>query len=87
MPVATSIMSGSIETIPTQPSSRSPKCTLPSRPRVTPPARPMYWAKIRAGVDAADDVRGQVAVQDAQPVLRRHREGAPAETASWPNPS
>ena len=32
IPVATSIMSGSIETIPTQPSLRSPKWTLPSRP-------------------------------------------------------
>ena len=31
-PVATSIMSGSIETMPTQPTRRSPKCTLPSRP-------------------------------------------------------
>ncbi len=29
---------------------RSPKCTLPSRPPVMPPSRPMYWAKIRAGV-------------------------------------
>ena len=42
-------MSGSIETIPTQPLVRSPKCTLPSRPPVMPPARPMYWAKMRAG--------------------------------------
>ena len=50
MPVATSIMSGSIETIPTQPSRQSPKCTLPSRPPVTPPARPMYWPRMRAGV-------------------------------------
>ena len=47
-PVATSIMSGSIETIPTQPTRRSPKCTFPSRPPVMPPARPMYWPKMRA---------------------------------------
>ena len=47
-PVATSIMSGSIETIPTQPTVRSPKCTLPSRPRVMPPSRPMYWPRMRA---------------------------------------
>ena len=49
MPVATSIMSGSIETMPTQPFVWSPKWTLPSRPRVMPSARPMYWARIRAG--------------------------------------
>ena len=49
-PVATSIMSGSIETIPTQPTRRSPKWTLPSRPPVIPPSRPMYWPKIRSGV-------------------------------------
>ena len=36
--------------MPTQPSVRSPKCTLPSRPPVMPPSRPMYWAKMRAGV-------------------------------------
>ncbi len=47
-PVATSIMSGSIETIPTQPAVRSPKWTLPSRPRVMPPSRPMYWPRMRA---------------------------------------
>ena len=57
MPVATSIMSGSIETIPTQPSVRSPKWTLPSRPPVMPPSRPMYWARMRARRDAADEVR------------------------------
>ena len=50
MPVATSIMSGSIETIPTQPRRWSPKCTLPSRPPVMPPSRPMYWPRMRAGV-------------------------------------
>ena len=33
-PFATSAMSGSIETMPTQPSSLTPKCMLPSRPRV-----------------------------------------------------
>ena len=41
IPLATSAMSGSIETIPTQPSPRSPKCMLPSLPPVTPSARPM----------------------------------------------
>ena len=35
--------------MPTQPLVRSPKCTLPSRPRVMPSARPMYWAKMRHG--------------------------------------
>ena len=31
-------------------SFRSPMCMLPSRPRVSPPMRPMYWAKmLRAG--------------------------------------
>jgi hypothetical protein len=40
-PVATWAMSGSIETIPTQPSSRSPKCMFPSLPPVTPALRPM----------------------------------------------
>ncbi len=41
MPVATRAMSGSIETIPTQPSSRSPKCMFPSLPPVGAPLRPM----------------------------------------------
>jgi hypothetical protein len=41
MPVATHIMSGSIETIPTTPRRRSPKCTLPSRPWLTSFSRPM----------------------------------------------
>ena len=50
IPVATSIMSGSIETIPTQPRVRSPKWTLPSRPWVTPASRPRYWARIRVGL-------------------------------------
>ena len=68
-------MSGSIETMPTQPTRRSPKCTLPSRPPVMPPARPMYWPKMRAGRDAADQVRGEVAVQDAEPVVPVHRPG------------
>src|SRR5215217_3460234 len=49
IPVATSIMSGSIETMPTQPTRQSPKWTLPSRPPVTPPARPRYWPRTRAG--------------------------------------
>ena len=40
-PQATSDMSGSIETIPTQPSRRSPKCMLPSLPPVGEPVRPM----------------------------------------------
>jgi hypothetical protein len=40
-PVATCAMSGSIETIPTLPRRRSPKCMLPSLPPVTPAARPM----------------------------------------------
>ena len=35
--------------MPTQPLVRSPKCTLPSRPRVMPSSRPMYWAKMRRG--------------------------------------
>ena len=35
--------------MPTQPFVRSPKCTLPSRPRVMPSSRPMYWAKMRRG--------------------------------------
>ena len=47
----------------------------------------MYCARIRAGRHAADDVRGEVAVQDAEPVLGRHRERGPAETASCPKPS
>ena len=74
-PVAISIMSGSIETIPTQPFVRSPKWTLPSRPPVMPSARPMYWAKMRAGSTPRIDVRREVAVQDAEPVLRGHRPG------------
>ena len=41
IPVATMAMSGSIETMPTLPSARSPKCMLPSLPPVTPPVRPM----------------------------------------------
>ncbi len=40
-PHATFIMSGSIETMPTHPMLRSPKCMLPSRPLVGPPMRPM----------------------------------------------
>ena len=68
-------MSGSIETIPTQPSVRSPKCTLPSRPPVMPPSRPMYWREDARGRDAADEVRGEVAVQDAEPVVAVHRPG------------
>ena len=63
--------------MPTQPFVRSPKCTLPSRPPVMPPSRPMYWAKMRARLDAADDVRGEVAVQDAEAVLRGHRPRGP----------
>jgi hypothetical protein len=41
IPLATKAMSGSIETMPTEPSLPSPKCMLPSLPPVTPPARPM----------------------------------------------
>ena len=87
MPVATSIMSGSIETIPTQPFVWSPKWTLPSRPRVMPSARPMYWARIRAG----STPRTRCAPRSR---CRMHRRSwaaiayaAPTETASWPKPS
>src|SRR3712207_7093250 len=48
MPVATTIMSGSIETIPTQPSARSPKCTLPSRPPVTPPRSEEHTSELQS---------------------------------------
>ena len=40
-----------------------------------PPARPMYWPKMRVGRDAADQVRREVAVQDAEPVVPVHRPG------------
>src|SRR5437763_13534 len=39
--VGVGAMSGSIDTMPTQPIDLSPKCMLPSRPRVGPPSRPM----------------------------------------------
>ena len=86
-PVATSIMSGSIETMPTQPSVRSPKCTLPSRPRVMPVSRPMYWAKIRAGstprMMCAARSRCRMQSRSRAPIAQV----APADTASWPKPS
>ena len=74
IPVATSIMSGSIETIPTHPRWRSPKWTLPSRPRGDAGLAAQVLGEDPRRRDAADDVGGEVAVQDAQPVLRRHRE-------------
>ena len=87
MPVAISIMSGSIEIIPTQPFVRSPKCTLPSRPRVIPSWRPMYWAKIRHGSTPR-------MMWAARSRCRMHSRSwaaiaqvAPADTASWPKPS
>ena len=87
MPVATTIMSGSIDTIPTQPRSRSPKCTLPSRPSVTPPARPMYCANMRTGVTprtrCAARSRCSTHSRSAGPIAN----AAPAETASCPKPS
>ena len=68
-------MSGSIETIPTQPRRRSPKCTLPSRPRGDARLRgPCTGRGSAPGATPRIDVRGEVAVQDAQPVLGRHRE-------------
>ena len=63
--------------MPTQPTRRSPKCTLPSRPPVMPPARPMYWREDARRRDAADQVRREVAVQDAEPVVAVHRPGRP----------
>ena len=42
-----------------------------------PSARPMYWARMRAGLDAADEMRAEVAVQDAQPVLAAIAYAAP----------
>ena len=81
-PVAISIMSGSIETIPTQPLVRSPKCTLPSRPPVMPPSRPMYWAKMRAG----STPRMTWAARSRWRMQRRSRapiaHAGPADTAS-----
>ena len=86
-PVATSIMSGSIETMPTQPLVRSPKCTLPSRPPVIPPSRPMYWAKIRS----VSTPRMTWAARSRWRMQRRSAaaiaHAGPAETASWPKPS
>ncbi len=70
-------MSGSIETIPTQPSWRSPKCTLPSRPRGDPAGPAHVLRQDPRRRHAADEVRRQVAVQDAQPVLGGHRERRP----------
>ena len=83
-PVATSIMSGSIETMPTQPTVRSPKCTLPSRPPVIPPSRPMYCAKIRAGATPRITcaARSRCRMQRRSSAAIAHV--APAETASWP---
>ena len=84
MPAATSIMSGSIETMPTQPTVRSPKCTLPSRPRVTPPSRPMYWPKMFASgtprITCAARSRCRTQSRSRAPIAHV----APAETASWP---
>ena len=53
-------MSGSIDTIPTPPSRRSPKCTLPSRPRgdFARPG-PCTGDRIRAAVDAAHEMRAR----------------------------
>ena len=86
-PVAISIMSGSIETMPTQPLVRSPKCTLPSRPPVMPPSRPMYWAKIRS----VGTPRMTCAARSRWRMHRRSSaaiaHAGPADTASWPKPS
>ena len=83
-PVATSIMSGSIETMPTQPTLRSPKWTLPSRPLVIPPARPMYWPRMRAG----STPRIRCAARSRCRMQSRSwpciAQAGPAETASWP---
>ena len=87
MPVAISIMSGSIETMPTQPRLRSPKCTLPSRPPVMPAARPMYWARIRSGVTPrmmwAARSRCRMQSRSSGAIAN----AAPADTASCPYPS
>ena len=67
-------MSGSIETIPTQPSSRSPKCMLPSLPPVGPAGAAHHLGQHAAGRHAADEVGAEVAVQDAGAVARAERE-------------
>ena len=56
-------------------SFRSPMCMLPSLPRVSPPTRPMYWAKTWRGCDAADEIQRQVAVAGEQDVVRVRRPG------------
>ena len=63
-------MSGSIETMPTQPSSRSPKCRLPSLPPRDAAAAAHVVGEVAVGGHAADEVRAEVAVQDAHPVAR-----------------
>ena len=73
-PHATSAMSGSIETIPTQPSSRSPKCMLPSLPPVDAAGAAHHLGEHAAGPHAAHEVRAEVAVQDAGAVARAERE-------------
>ena len=66
--------------MPTQPLVRSPKCTLPSRPRVMPSCAAHVLGEDPPRLDAADDVGGEVAVQDAQAVLRRPSPRSPRRT-------
>ena len=72
-PVAISIMSGSIETIPTQPLRAVAEVHVAVAAAGDAALAAHVLGEDARGLDAADDVGGEVAVQDAEAVLRGHR--------------
>jgi hypothetical protein len=80
-------MSGSIETIPTQPFGAVAEVDVAVAAAGDAALAAHVLGEDAGGLDAADDVRGEVAVQDAEAVLAAIAHAGPAETASWPKPS
>ena len=87
MPVAISIMSGSIETMPTQPLRAVAEVHVAVAPAVMPSARPMYWAKMREGSTPRMMCAARSRCRMHSRSCAAIAQVAPADTASWPKPS
>ena len=74
MPAATHIMSGSIETIGTQPRRGVAEVDVAVAPAGDAARAAHVLGEDPRRLDAAHEVRAEVAVEDAEAVLRRHRE-------------
>ena len=89
MPMATTIMSGSIETIPTQPSAAVAEVDVALAPAADAVLAAHVVAEdLASGVDAPDEVRAEVADAASRPrSAGASANVAPTLIASCPQPS